>query len=328
MSLLTELALLFRVRRQMFRNNATHLTKEKILRFVLLGGIGIVFFVLDYLFFHRIISYIAKIDVLDMVEVGTLLVARLLSMIFLMFFSMLVFSNVITSLSTLYLSSDLGLLLSSPIRFASVFTVKFVETTLNSSMILLIFGLPVFIVCGQQYQASWVYYAAIPLMLIPFIIIPATLGTILTMSLVRFFPVKRVQQVLAVFGIILAAGLVILFRFLRPEQLISDIGMNQLLRYISQNRIPSAPYLPSTWAAEVLMSLLEGQGATALLNLLWLVLAAGSIYVLALLVARAIYYAGWTETSESRTVKTMKRGILTERLLRRLPFLHPTTRSL
>jgi ABC-2 type transport system permease protein len=317
-----------RLRRQIIKNDLTRLTREKVIRFSLLLLIGVMFFVLDYLFFYRIISYIARIDVLDMVEVGTILVARLLSMIFLMFFSMLLFSNIVTSLSTLYLSSDLALLLSSPIRFSSIFMTKFFETTLNSSSLLLIFGLPVFIVCGQEYHASWVYYCALPFVLLPFTIIPATLGTMVTMILVRFFPVKRVRQVLAVFGLILGAGLVVVFRFLRPEQLVSEIGMNQLLSYIRQNRIPSPSYLPSTWAAEALMALLEDHTLKASLHLLWLFLVAGGIYALALHLAKIIYYTGWTGTSESRTVKMMSRGRLSEKFLLRLPFLHPTTKSL
>jgi ABC-2 type transport system permease protein len=199
---------------------------------------------------------------------------------------------------------------------------------LNSSGILLIFGLPIFIVCGREYQASWMYYAAIPLMLIPFIIIPATLGTTLTMLFVRYFPVKRVQQALTVLGLLLGAGLVMLFRFLRPEQLVSEIGMNQLLSYIQQNRIPAASYLPSTWATEVLMSLLEHKTGAALQNLGWLGLTALSLYALAVGLAKFIYYTGWAGTAESRTVKTMQRSILTERLLRWLPGLHPITRAL
>ncbi len=327
-SILQELALLSRIRRQIFLNDVTHPTREQVIRFTLLLVIGVVFFWLDYLFFQRIISYIARIDVLDAVEVGTLLVARLLNMIFLLFASMLLFSNVVTSLSTLYLSSDLHFLLSSPLRFSSVFMTKFAETALNSSSILLIFGLPIFIVCGREYNASWLYYAMIPLTLLPFIVIPASLGTLITMLLVRYFPVKRVQQVLVVFGLILGAGLVMVFRFLRPEQIINEIGMEQLLEYIKTNRIPTAPYLPSTWAGEVLMSLLERRTDAALLNLGWLFLAALVTYFAVLQAAKYIYYAGWTGNAESRTVKVSKRGTLTEQLLRKMSFLHPTTRAL
>ncbi len=328
MSIIQELQLLFQLRGKMFKNNITHLTKEKVIRFALLVIISSVFFALDYIFFDRIISYIARIDLLDMVEVGTILVARLLSMIFLLFFSMLLFSNVVTSLATLYTSSDLPFLLSSPLRFSSVFSVKFIETAVNSSLILLIFGFPVFIVCGQEYQAVWWYYLMIPVILVPFIVIPATLGTMFTMTLVRFFPVKRVQQVLVVFGLILGAGLVMVFRFMRPEQIVSEIGMNQLLAYIQSNRIPTTPYLPGTWASEVLMGIIEGHTGNALLNLFYLFLAAIVIYALALKLAKMIYYAGWTGTAESRTVKVTRRGTLTEQFLLRLHFLHPTTRAL
>ena len=328
MNRLTEISLLFGLRRRILINDATHLTKEKALRFFLLSVIGVAFFVLVYLFFDRIISYIAHIDILDAVEVGTLLVARLLSMILLLFFSMLLFSNIVTSLSTLYLSSDLAFLLSSPLRFSSVFTSKFAETAMNSSSILLIFGLPVFIVCGQEYGASWVYYVSIPFMLLPFIIIPASLGTLITMLLVRFFPVKRVQQVLVVFGLVLGAGLVMVFRFLRPEQLVDEIGMSQLLGYIQSNRIPTAAFLPSTWGAEVLMVQLEGKPLAALRYWGWLVLAASGVYTLVLQAAKRIYYSGWTGSSESRTAKVIKRSTFSERFIMRLRFLHPSTRAL
>ena len=261
-------------------------------------------------------------------EVGTLLVARLLSMILLLFFSMLLFSNIVTSLSTLYLSSDLAFLLSSPLRFSSVFTSKFVETALNSSSILLVFGLPVFIVCGQEYGASWLYYVSIPLVLLPFIVIPAGLGTLSTMLLVRFFPVKRVQQVLVVFGLILGAGLVMVFRFLRPEQLVDENGMSQLLSYVGSNRIPTAAFLPSTWGAEIFMAQLEGNPLGALRYFGWLVLVAVGMYALMLQAAKRIYYAGWTGSSESRTAKTITRSTFSERFIMRLQFLHPGTRSL
>jgi ABC-2 type transport system permease protein len=328
MTIVTELQLLSRLRRQIVKNDVTHLTKEKVLRFSLLLVVGLTFFILDYLFFRRIISYIARIDILDMVEVGTILVARLLNMIFLTFFSMLLFSNVVVSLSTFYLSTDLAFLLSSPIRFSSVFTTKFVETMLNSSAILLIFGLPIFIVCGQEYQASFMYYVSIPIMLLPFIAIPAVIGTGMTMILVRFFPVKRVQQVLTVFGLILGAGAVMLFRFLRPEELVDEIGITQVLSYIRNSRIPTSPYLPSTWATEVLMSIIEQKSVQALLNVLWLFLAAVGIYIIALQLAKAIYYTGWTGNAESRTVKMVQRITLSEKLLKRLTFFHSTTKSL
>ena len=199
---------------------------------------------------------------------------------------------------------------------------------INSSLMLIIFGLPIFIVCGQEYNASALYYIMIPVMLLPFIVIPATLGTSFTMLLVRFFPVKRVHQALTVLGLILGAGAVMWFRFLKPEQLISEIGITEVMSYIETSRIPTSPFLPSTWASEVLMSMLERQPAATALNMLWLFLAAGGVFALALFFARLVYYDGWTGTAESRTVKMVKRNTFSERFITRLSFLHPTTKAL
>ena len=87
-------------------------------------------------------------------ELGPLLMGQLLHMIFLTFFSMLIFSNTVTSLSTIYLSSDLLILMSSPLRLTNVFVSKFVQTLLYSSWMVLLFGLPIFIAFGQAQQAT------------------------------------------------------------------------------------------------------------------------------------------------------------------------------
>jgi hypothetical protein len=70
---------------------------------------------------------------------------QLLHMIFLTFFSMLIFSNTVTSLSTIYLSSDLLMLMSSPLRLTTVFVAKFLQTLLYSSWMSLIW--PAYLYC-------------------------------------------------------------------------------------------------------------------------------------------------------------------------------------
>src|SRR3989338_4266878 len=70
------------------------------------------FFVLAFFFlssinfiFFRILTYFNQVPLF-----GPILIAKLLSMVFLTFFTMLLFSNVVVSISTLYLSEDLNLL--------------------------------------------------------------------------------------------------------------------------------------------------------------------------------------------------------------------------
>ena len=68
------------------------------------------FLIGDYAFFLRLLRHMSAMPG----ELGPLLMGQLLHMIFLTFFSMLIFSTTVTSLLTIYLSSDLLILMSSP----------------------------------------------------------------------------------------------------------------------------------------------------------------------------------------------------------------------
>ncbi len=87
-------------------------------------------------------------------------------------FRSLLFSNVVTALSTYYLSADLGLLLASPISAASLHTGRFFETLWDSSWMIVLFGLPIFLAYGVVHQASPAFYVAVLAVLPPFLVLP------------------------------------------------------------------------------------------------------------------------------------------------------------
>ena len=64
--------------------------------------VGIVFWALMFFFSSRVLNYFRSVEV-----IGDIMAHHLLSMILLTFFSLLIFSHVITALSNLYLSTDL-----------------------------------------------------------------------------------------------------------------------------------------------------------------------------------------------------------------------------
>ena len=88
---------------------------------------------------------------LDIALVGSILVDQLITMINLTLFSVLIFSNIVASLSALYLSRDLDLLLSSPIPHTRLFIAKFAQSTVNSSYMVVIFGLPIYFALGRAF---------------------------------------------------------------------------------------------------------------------------------------------------------------------------------
>jgi ABC-2 type transport system permease protein len=90
--------------------------------------------------------------------------------------------------------------------------------------------------------------------MIPFLALPAVVGTAFTLVLVNVFPARRTRDLLALVGLFAAAGVVALFRFLRPERLVRPEEFRDLVDFMAVIRTPSSVWLPNEWATEVLMS--------------------------------------------------------------------------
>jgi len=92
-------------------------TKKGNLMHTLFVIIGLVFWVGIFAVSHRVLVYFQKVE-----DLGDILAYKLLSMILLIFFSLLIFSSILTSLSKLYLSQDLKLVHSMPVSTENIFS--------------------------------------------------------------------------------------------------------------------------------------------------------------------------------------------------------------
>ena len=319
LSVRRELWLLGRLRWQLARNSLLYHVRQHGWRLLLLTTVAGLFLIGDYAFFFRLLRHISTMPG----ELGPLLMGQLLHMIFLTFFSMLIFSNTVTSLSTIYLSSDLLMLMASPLRLTNVFVSKFVQTLLYSSWMVLLFGLPIFIAFGQVQQATLAYYVWLIPTLLPFLIIPAGLGILGTMLLMRYFPAQQTHKALTVLSVCFMAALVMLIRFLRPERLVREAPDEVLMQFLDSLKTPDLPLLPSTWAAK---ALLAGSDATlgdasGHIALLW----GGAVVIFALTVwvASQVYYTGWSGGYTAMRGSTPRRTWRLERVL--LPVLRRCT---
>ncbi len=277
------------------RNRFTRLAPGDGFKTVVLVLLGLAFWAFLFGVSFRVLVYFRTIEGL-----GDLLALRLLSMILLTFFSVLVFSNVVTALSTYYLSGELDILLSSPVPVDAIYRAKFVETLIDSSWMTLIYGLPVFLAYGFVFKAALNYYLGLILTLIPFLLIPAALGIMATMLIVNAFPAKRAKDIIVLLGLLFFVVLYILFRVLRPEKLVDPDAFPSLVQYLTAMRAPVSPLLPTSWAAEVLSQLLRrGEGDTMFyLLMLWSTGLAG--LVVGEWLCGIVYYAGWSRSQEGK----------------------------
>ena len=316
---MSQLIQILKLRSTIIRNNIVFGFRDKIFKFSILFTLAFLFVIGDYIFFYRIISYLYILPL----DVGELLITQLLSIIFLTFLSMLLFSNVITAISTMYLSSDLELLMSFPFRVSTVFISKFLQTAINSSWMILIFGLPIFIAYGVVYNANLSYYLLLIPVILPFIIIPSGIGILIIILLMRFFPAKKTYQVMTFLGLIFGAGLVMFFRFLKPEVLLGkNVSDDVIIQFVEGLKVPDYNFLPSTWAAKSIISSANGMIDSSFVYISYLFWAAILIFILTVILANKMYHTGWASAHESFT--SAKRGrepffyIMMERFLKRL----------
>lgn len=306
-----ELWLLCRLRGQLIRNSCIFHVRQHYWRLLLLTTVIGAFLIGAYAVFFRLLQHISTMPG----EFGPLLMAQLLNMVFLSFFSMLVFSNTVTSLSTIYLSSDLLMLMSSPLRLTNVFIAKFVQTLLYSSWMILLFGCPIFIAFGQVQHATQAYYVWLVPTLLPFLIIPAGVGMLCTMLLMRYFRAQQTHKALTVLSVCFMAALVVFIRFLRPERLVRAVPDDILLQFLDNFKKLDFPLLPSTWAAKALLAGSTATSGDAIghVGLLW----GGALvsFALTVWVASQVYYTGWSGGYTAVRSSTPRRPWRVERLL-------------
>jgi len=200
------------------------------------------------------------LDVFMGVEVfGPLLTRKLLELLLLSMFALLCFSNTVTSISTFYLSADLELLMALPVRRSVLFYARFVDTILQSSWMMTMFGLPLFLAYGVVYEAGWQYFALLALVLPAFVMIPAAIGVAVATVLVRVVPARRAREFMAIAGLFGLIAIVAFIRVLRPERFIDPQAFESLAAYVAELQAPSPALLPPRWASDVLIGGLRGQ---------------------------------------------------------------------
>ena len=235
----------------------------------------------------RVLNYLKGVE-----ELGDLLSLKLLSMILITVFSLMIFSSIITCLSKLYLSKDLSLVHSMPVASYKIFFTRWVESTFDSSWMVLIYTLPVLLAYGITYAPGIAYYLMIPLSLIPLSFIASGISGFLVMLGVVIIPANRLRSIFVFLGLVLFMVLFLLFRLTRPERLVDPEVFATVLVYLKSLRSPAPPYLPSTWAFDGLRLFLLKKAWAGLFHLAMTWSFSIFLVFFNILFADAVYFRG------------------------------------
>jgi ABC-2 type transport system permease protein len=258
---------------------------------IVLGTVGLIFWVAVFGVLFRVLRYFRGVE-----EIGALLAGKLLGLVLLSFVSVLLLSNVITALSSFFLAKDLDLLVSSPVDWLRIYLAKLLETLINSSWMVALMAVPIFTAYGISYHGGLLFPFIALATMVPFLVMPAVIGSAVTTILVNVFPARRTRDLLSIIALGAAAGVILLFRIVRPERLARPEGFQNLLDFIAVLKTPTSPLLPSEWVTKAVMGHLTGRPDWLALYLLWTtaaLLVAGGAW----LHARA-YHTGFTKAQE------------------------------
>lgn len=245
---------LFKARRRQFKNTIKAYGKRQYILFTLLsmfilGMMGFFFIrVFGFLYYQQEFPFYFKLFLCE----------KILTMTFLTMFMMLILSSLISTLNIFFLSRDLPLLLSSPLKARTVFTWKAIEVGASSSLMVIFFSLPV-LFAYAFYFASGVgdIMAIIPVFLL-YIICSILIGIIIGLTIPSFISVKKLQPILSLVSIIFISAIVIFLRLMRPERFGNPEVINDLLNYMGGLNVPFFDYFPFSWIAKALHAIALG----------------------------------------------------------------------
>jgi ABC-2 type transport system permease protein len=260
-----------------------------------LAILGASLLALEFYGFKKVFRYMRSLEDFSPFFVQFLL-ERLFGLIFLISFTMLFMSSIINGLSCFFLSKKLPFLFSLPLPRKKILSVQFLENWGTSSYLIVMFLFSFLLAYASSFDVSWQQYGSFVLLLLLFTLSPVAMGSAAVVMLIRFFPVRRIHQLVTLIACVFLGALMISVRMMKPERLLNPSTTDDFVRLVQDLTVPSMSYLPSAWTSKAAV---QGQFEPVLYLLLF------TVVTLFLLVAAmlAFYQKAFIFSQESRSLR-------------------------
>ena len=260
--------------------------------------IGIILFciALCYAIFNitlQIVTYFHHQD-----ELGIILSLKIFQMAWILIFIMLIFSSMVSSISSIYLSQDNEIVFSAPISTSDLFFMRYISGTIYTSWMMVVFSFPIFASYGIVFQTTPIYWVLMLVTLLSITCTATCISTLLTIVLVKFFPARHTKDIILYLSLCFGVLIIFLIRLLQPEDMVYYDKYGHLVDYLSKISKPVAPYLPASWASNFLsLYLLDLEIDWLLFSLL--LLTPIVFYFLGEWCMKVWFFSGYSKSQES-----------------------------
>jgi hypothetical protein len=245
---------LFKTRIRQLKNAVSQLGWRKYLVFFLLSALIMSLLIF---FFVKVFAFLYQQEEFPL-EFKLFLSEKILMMTFLTMFLLLILSALISTLNIYFLSRDLSLLLSSPLRSRTIFIWKSFEVAFSSALMVIFFSLPVLIAYSYYFAPTLVKFALIVTVFLLYMITGLLIGILIGLIIPAFFSVRKLQPALSLVSIVLISSIVIFLRLLRPEQFGNPDVISDLLGYMKGFDARGFAWFPFYWIARALHMIAGG----------------------------------------------------------------------
>ncbi len=234
---------------------------------------------------------------------GTLLIERLLFLLFAFLFVLLLFSNLVISYTNLFRNRETNFLMALPIPPQTIFRWKFMESVLLASWAFLFLIAPLLAAYGLNHGAPWHFYLMTIVLISLFIVLPGVGGAWAAITLARFLD-RRAFQVVAL--LVATAALLSVAFWLKPEVITDDTSETRVLalmdRLLVRTQFSQYQWLPSYWLSNSVLQWSEGTLTSA--GFFMLVLLSNVLFFGALSLTRSgkSFYAAFSNVQSRATV--------------------------
>src|SRR5262249_3721211 len=285
------------------------------------AAIGAAFLYGDLVLFRRLFRAVAEIEQSSpFFALG--LLRNLIALVFLIAVVILFSSSMTAAIGAFFTDLDLDTVDAAPMSELSLLLERRFQTFRQSATVPFLFIIPMFVAFAQRYHAPASFYPIVLVNLAVLLAIPVTLGALVIVALVRFFPVTHVHQVVATIAMLVLTVFVLALRMSRPERLFSEVTTDELRAVLRAVELPSIERYPGTALADYMT------GSGSAFGVWRISVTFAIVFAAFVLIARTIYFAAYVRARESMAPAALGARPLTRIIDRLLAPLSSSTRAM
>ncbi|MDD2715209.1 MAG: hypothetical protein PHW04_04880 [Candidatus Wallbacteria bacterium] len=230
-------------------------------------------------------------------EVTEAFICRIYSLVLILFFPLTFISSCFISFYTLTDSADQLIIFKAPVSKGVFFYYLILRNTVKSSLFpVLILFTSFFSLAKVLGLGCWFPYCSL-LGILPFFLIINLLSALCMLALFNLMNVARFREILVATLLFLSILLIVLLRLTQPENLVDLNAQKEFIEVVNSMKTPVAPYLPSSWVSQLLLSLINQDGKNLVSNFSYLYFSVFLLSIAAFLAGDKKYFKGWLKYS-------------------------------